>query len=69
MDTGSIDFKELNEFIDRKNLDPIGYFLLNTRALSVSKAKSLFEKNFENQNFGEIIDKVNLKPLFNFWLK
>jgi len=53
-----LDFKELNEFIDRKNFDQLGYSLINTHALSALKAKMLFEKNFENPNFSELIEKV-----------
>jgi hypothetical protein len=60
LDNSSLDFKELNEFIDRKNLDPLGYYLINTHALTASKTKMLFEKNFENPNFLEIIEKVKL---------
>ena len=58
LDNGAMDFKELNDFIDRKNLDPIGYYLVSTKALSMLKIKNLIEKNLESLNLAEILDKV-----------
>ncbi len=63
LDNGTIDFKELNDFIDRKNLDSIGYFLINTRALSLLKTKSIIEKFINSFNF-ENFDRVKFYILY-----
>lgn len=53
----SIGFKELNEFIDRKNLDDIGCFLIDTKALNLQKTKNLLAKHIDRLTM-DVFDKV-----------
>lgn len=53
-----IDFKDLNNFIDKRNLDEIQYYLMSTKALSKTKSMDLLLKNINDPQIEENFNKV-----------
>jgi hypothetical protein len=65
LDSTSIEFRELNEFLDKKNLDELKFFLIDTKLISLK----IFEKIIQEQVphiYKNAFEKVNF--FFNFWL-
>ena len=55
-----IDFKDLNNFIDKRNLDEIQYYLMSTRALSKTKSMELLLKNINDSQIEDNFNKVEI---------
>ena len=41
LDNSALEFREINEFLDKKNLDELGFFLVDTKAMSLEKIKKI----------------------------
>ena len=66
LDNSTLEFLELNEFIDKKNLDELGFFLVDTKAMSIEKIMKIMNEQVPNID-KSCFDKVNI--FFNFWSK
>lgn len=41
MDNSALEFREINEFLDKKNLDELGFFLIDTKAMALEKIQKI----------------------------
>ena len=59
LDNSALEFRELNEFLDKKNLDELNFFLMDTKAMSLEKVEKIINEQvpfIEKSAF----DKVNI---------
>jgi hypothetical protein len=66
LDNSSQEFRELNEFLDKKNLDELGFYLNDTKSMSLEKIEKTINEqipDLDKSFFAKVIID------FNFWLK
>lgn len=60
MDTSTIEFRELNEFLDKKNLDELKFFLIDTTIMKLETIEKIIKEQVPHiyKNAFEKVKKI-----------
>jgi len=66
LDSSTIEFRELNEFLDKKNLDELKFFLINTKIMSLDTIEKIIQEQVPSI-YKSAFEKVNFFLIFGWY--